>query len=206
MATDTVDTQAEETNEATSTSISPEVMDALFETLSGANRRRRQEASHAIALAAAVDANLVRPYVDELIDALYRPEAQTRWEVLSALSELALIDADLVEEGYDGAEASLFDEDSAIVRLAAFRFLIRLGASSPERSDKVWGIVDEAIQCYHGDPEYRDMLIAISEFSRGSISKATHDALMTRIGFDAQNGRGYVRIMSSEIVSAAKGA
>ncbi|MDO5119379.1 MAG: hypothetical protein Q4D48_04780 [Coriobacteriales bacterium] len=206
MATDTVDMQAEETNEATSTSISPEVMNALFETLSGANRRRRQEASHAIALAAAEDANLVRPYVDELIDALYRPEAQTRWEVLSALSDLALIDADLVEEGYDGAEASLFDEDSAIVRLAAFRFLIRLGASSPERSDKVWGIVDEAIQCYHGDPEYRDMLIAISEFSRGSISKATHDALMTRIGFDAQNGRGYVRIMSSEIVSAAKGA
>lgn len=187
-------------------SVTPEVMAALVEALSGANRRRRQEASHTIALVAAQDVNLVRPYVDELIDALYRPEAQTRWEVLSTLSELALVDAGMVEEAFDGAEASLFDEDSAIVRLAAFRFLIRLGASSPERSDKVWGIVDEAIQCYHGDPEYRDMLVALSEFGKGSISETTRDALLTRIGFDADNGRGYVRIMSAEIVANIKGA
>ncbi len=206
MAADNVASPIGPDAENQASSVTPEVMAALVEALSGANRRRRQEASHTIALVAAQDVNLVRPYVDELIDALYRPEAQTRWEVLSTLSELALVDAGMVEEAFDGAEASLFDEDSAIVRLAAFRFLIRLGASSPERSDKVWGIVDEAIQCYHGDPEYRDMLVALSEFGRGSISETTRDALLTRIGFDADNGRGYVRIMSAEIVANIKGA
>lgn len=206
MAADTVASPISQDEENLRDSVTPEVMAALVEALSGANRRRRQEASHTIALVAAEDVTLVRPYVDELIDALYRPEAQTRWEVLAALSELALVDIDEVDEAFDGAEASLFDEDSAIVRLAAFRFLIRLGASSPERSDKVWGIVDEAIQCYHGDPEYRDMLVALSEFAKGNISETTRDALLTRIGFDAVNGRGYVRIMSSEIVSTIKGA
>lgn len=206
MAADTVASPISQDEENLRDSVTPEVMAALVEALSGANRRRRQEASHTIALVAAEDVALVRPYVDELIDALYRPEAQTRWEVLAALSELALVDIDEVDEAFDGAEASLFDEDSAIVRLAAFRFLIRLGASSPERSDKVWGIVDEAIQCYHGDPEYRDMLVALSEFAKGNISETTRDALLTRIGFDAVNGRGYVRIMSSEIVSTIKGA
>lgn len=206
MAADNVASPISPDAENQASSVTPEVMAALVEALSGANRRRRQEASHTIALIAAQDVNRVRPYVDELIDALYRPEAQTRWEVLSTLSELALVDAGMVEEAFDGAEASLFDEDSAIVRLAAFRFLIRLGASSPERSDKVWGIVDEAIQCYHGDPEYRDMLVALSEFSKGSISETTRDALLTRIGFDADNGRGYVRIMSAEIVANIKGA
>ncbi|MBR1828611.1 MAG: hypothetical protein IJ781_03765, partial [Atopobiaceae bacterium] len=67
-------------------------------------------------------------------------------------------------------------------------------------------IVDEAIQCYHGDPEYRDMLFALSDLARGNISEATRDALIARVGFDAENGRGYVRIISNEIVSVAKGA
>ena len=206
MATDNVASPVGQEEESPRNSVTPAVMAALVEALAGANRRRRQEASHTIALVAAEDVSLVRPSVDALIDALDRPDAQTRWEVLTTLSELALVDADQVEEAFDGAEASLFDEDSAIVRLAAFRFLIRLGASSPERSDKVWGILDEAIQCYHGDPEYRDMLAALSEFAKGNISEATRDALLTRIGFDADNGRGYVRIMSSEIVSSIKGA
>lgn len=178
----------------------------LVEMLSGANRRRRQDASHELALIAAQDPHAVEGYVDELIDALFRPEAQTRWEALSALSEVALIDAGRVAEAYEGAEASLFDEDSAIVRLAAFRFLVRLGASGPERSDKAWQIIDEAIQCYHGDPEYRDMLGALAEFARGDLSSATREALLARVGFDATNGRGYIRVMSAEIVATAREA
>ena len=152
------------------------------------------------------DAKLLVPHVDALIEALELPEAQTRWEVLTALGQVALVDASLVKAAYDGAEASLFDEDSAIARLAAFRFLVRLGASSPARSAMVWNILDEAIQCYHGDPEYRDMLVALSDFARGDISADTRAALIPRVGFDAENGRGYVRIISNEIVSVAKEA
>jgi len=208
MATDKVAEDMDEKviEEAEKTqSIGPEAIAALMEALAGANRRRRQEASHAIALAAAEDVNPFIQYSDELIDALYRPEAQTRWEVLSTLSELLLVRPDLVEDAYDGAEASLFDEDSAIVRLAAFRFLVRFGSCSPERSDKVWNVLDEAIQCYHGDPEYRDMLTSLSELARGDISDQTRGELIERVGFDADNGRGYIRIMSSEIVAMAKG-
>lgn len=204
MAADMVASPSPEDEVIEATTVTPEEIAALIEALSGANRRKRQEAAHVLAQVAQQNSELLVSHADELIDALYRPEAQTRWEVLAALSELALTHPDLVEEAYDGAEASLFDEDSAIVRLSAFRFLVRLGKSSPERSDKVWGVLDEAIQCYHGDPEYRDMLTAVLEFSKGAISDAAREELLTRIGFDAENGRGYVRIMSAEIVASAK--
>ena len=207
MAQDNVDFQPNETPDIQSSApVDEEEIKQLVELLAGANRRKRQEASHTIALISQENAEAVVAYVDELIDALYRPEAQTRWEVLTALSKLAPAHPELVDEAYDGAEASLFDEDSAIVRLAAFRFLLQLGMCSPERSDRVWGIVDEAIQCYHGDPEYRDMLVALSDFARGDISEDTRAALITRVGFDAENGRGYVRIISNEIVAVAKEA
>jgi len=177
----------------------------LIGALTGARRRSRQEAAHMIALWAHKDVTQVLPYADELVDALYRPEAQTRWEAFDALGEIALKDADLVAEGFDGAEASLFDDGSAIVRLAAFRFLCRLGASSPQRSDAAWPLLDEAIQCYHGDPEYRDMLIALLEFAGGNLSDATRDALIARVGFDAENGTNYIKVFSSQIIAAAKG-
>lgn len=180
-------------------------VDYLVSALSGSRRRSRQEAAHQLAIIAHDDANQLMPFVDELIDALYRPEAQTRWEVFDALGEIALIDADVVAEGYDGAEASLFDEGSATVRLAAFRFLCRLGATSPERSDTAWPILDEAIQCYHGNPEYHDMLIALLEFAQGDLSDTVRDSLVARVSFDAENGQSFTRAYSTQIMAAAKG-
>lgn len=180
-------------------------IDVLVEGLAGARRRMRQDAAHRLALVAHEDASVLTPYVAELIDALYRPEAQTRWEVFDALGQVALIDAGSVEEGYEGAEASLFDESSATVRLAAFRFLCRLGASSPERSDMVWQLLDESIQCYHGDPEYHDMLIALLEFARGDLSEKTRDALVARASFDAENGQSFTKAYAAQIVAAAQG-
>ncbi len=177
----------------------------LVEELAGARRRGRQEAAHLIALCAHEDAGRLKPYVAELLDALYRPEAQTRWEIFDALSELALDDAELVAEGYECAEASLFDETSATVRLAAFRFLCRLGASSPARSDQVWPVLDEAVQCYHGNPEYHDMLVALLELARGDLSPMTREQLVARIAFDAENGRSYIKGYSTQIIAAAKG-
>ena len=178
---------------------------SLVEGLSGARRRVRQEAAHHLALFAHEDASALVDYVDDLIDALYRPEAQTRWEVFDALGQLALVDPARVVEGYDGAEAALFDESSATVRLAAFRFLCRLGASAPERSDMVWQLLDEAIQCYHGDPEYHDMLVALLEFARGDLSEKTREALVTRVSFDAENSQAFTKACSLQIIGAAQG-
>ena len=174
----------------------------LIEELSGASRRRRQEVAHQIALSARANAEVVLPYVDELIDALYRPEAQTRWEVLDALGAVAQSDPEKVAGAFDGAEASLFDDGSATVRLAAFVFLARLAASSPERSDEAWPLLDEAIQCYHGDAEYRDMLVALLDLARGAASDDTRKALAARVRFDAENGSGYVKTLSNEILQA----
>ena len=174
----------------------------LIEELSGSSRRRRQEVAHQIALTARAHPEAVAPYVDDLIDALFRPEAQTRWEVLDALSSIAGTDPDLVAGAFDGAEASLFDDGSATVRLAAFVFLCRLGASSEKRSDEVWPLLDEAIQCYHGDAEYRDMLAALLGLAQGSPSADTKENLAARVRFDAENGGGYIKSFSQEIVQA----
>ena len=174
----------------------------LIEELSGASRRRRQEVAHTIALAARANPDVVAPHVDALIDALYRPEAQTRWEVLDALSMVAASKPEKVEGAFEGAEASLFDDGSAMVRLAAFVFLARLGASSAERSDEVWPLLDEAIQCYHGDAEYRDMLVVLLELARGNASDKTKKALAARVSFDAENSSGYLKALSNEILQA----
>lgn len=179
--------------------------DYLVSALTGSRRRGRQEAAHMLALKAHEDPQQLLPFVDELLDALQRPEAQTRWEVFDALGELALVDAEAVASGYEGAEASLFDEDSATVRLAAFRFLCRLGASSPQRSDMTWPLLDEAVQCYHGDPEYRDMLLALLEFAHGRLSEKTANALVNRVSFDADNGSNYIKAYSAQIIAAVKG-
>ena len=174
----------------------------LVEELSGASRRRRQEVAHQLALVGRSHPELLRPYVDALVDALFRPEAQTRWEVLDALASLASVDADLVTDGFEGAEASLFDEGSAPVRLAAFVFLARLAESSPERSDEAWPLLDEAIQCYHGDAEYRDMLVELLALARSNASDATKQALADRVRFDSENGSGYIKTRAAEILQA----
>lgn len=179
---------------------------ALVEALAGSRRRVRQDAAHQLAALAHDDCMQLAPHVEELVDALYRPEAQTRWEVFDVLGQIAAVDPAAVEEGYDGAEASLFDESSATVRLAAFRFLARLGASSPERSDMVWQLLDEAVQCYHGNPEYHDMLIALLEFARGDLSEKTGEALVARVGFDAENGQGFVKAYSTQVIAAVTGS
>lgn len=189
----------------TDTLYDPEWVARLVSDLEGSRRRVRQEASHELAIVAHEDSELMVQHADALIEALYRPEAQTRWEVFDVLSEVAINHADLVGGGFEGAEAALFDETSARLRLAAFRFLARYGMSSPERSDQVWPVMNEAIQCYHGDPEYRDMLLALLDFARGDLSDATREALIARISFDANNGRNYMRAYSAQIVAAAKG-
>ena len=179
-------------------------MRILVEELAGSSRRRRQEVAHKIAAVAHADASMVTPFVGSLMDALERPEAQTRWEVLDALTALVDEHAEEVAPAFEAAETALFDEDSAPVRLAGFVFLCRFGATSEKRSDQVWPLLDEAIQCYHGDPEYRDMLVALLTFVQGDASAATKAALAERLKFDAENGASYVKSFSAQIIQACE--
>lgn len=176
----------------------------LVEELSASSRRRRQEASHQIAEAAKGDPSLFADSISELIDALDRPEAQTRWEVLNALTAMTPSYSDEVVGAIDGAEASLFDDDSATVRLASFLFLCEVGSTSAKRSDEVWPLLDEAVQCYHGDAEYRDMLSGLLSFANGSISKKTAKSLSERVSFDAEHANGFTQEYSEQIVAAAE--
>ena len=103
-------------------------------------------------------------------------------------------------DAFEGAETALFDEISSTLRYAAFRLLCVWGATSVERSREAWPILDEAIQCYHGDLEYRDMLGCLYEFGQGEIDAEVAEKLALRLKFDAENGKGsYLKARSSEI-------
>ena len=169
------------------------------------SRRQRQAAAQKVYMVAQEDPSAILPYLQELLDALECPEAQTRWEVLDTLTLVAAAHPQQIQPGVEAAEASLFDEDSAPVRLAAFRFLAAYGSTSADRSDEVWPLLDEAIQCYHGDAEYRDMLLSLYDMAKGSISKKTADALLDRISFDAKSGAGYIKVFSENIMEELKG-
>ena len=95
----------------------------LCEQLSVGTRRERQNTATAVAMVAKADASLLVPYIDTIIDALNRPEAQTRWECLEALVLLIDHDARNCNKAIPEVEACLFDEESGPVRLAAMRFL-----------------------------------------------------------------------------------
>ncbi|OFR21255.1 hypothetical protein HMPREF2898_05690 [Atopobium sp. HMSC064B08] len=179
-------------------------IESFIESLSNPSRRRRQEAAHKIAEIAQTTPEAFAGRVEDLIDALYRPEAQTRWEILAALASLSESYGNEVIKAFDGAEASLFDDTSSTVRLAAFLFLTRYGATSQKHSDQAWPLLNEAIQCYHGDAEYYDMLVGTLNFAKGAISKETKAALKERFAFDAENATGYIQKFSAEIVAAAQ--
>ncbi len=182
-----------------------EVRDELVEQLAGSSRRERQDAAHALADMARGNAEVVSEVADELVEALSLPEALTRWQCLDALSEVAAACPDAVANGVEGAEDALFDEGSAAVRLSAFRFLSRYGASSPDRSRGCWSLLSEAVQCFHGDPEYREMLLSLLDFAHGRIDDSVRESLADRMSFDAKNGRGAIRKYSVEICAVANG-
>ena len=170
------------------------------ELLAVGTRRDRQNAASSLCLVAKADASKLTPYTDKLIDALNRPEAQTRWEALEALTLLVPLDARTCSKAIPEAEASLFDEDSGPVRLAAMRFLCALGSTTANRSEKVWPLIDEGIQCYHGDLEFNDMLVAITDFSNGKLSADVKAQLAERMAFDAANGKGSLKRRAQQII------
>ena len=173
---------------------------ALVGELATGNRRERQVAASTLHLVAKADPSKLTPHIDALIDALNRPEAQTRWEVLEVLTLLVPLDARACSKAIPEAEASLFDEESGPVHLAAMRFLCKIGATTATRSEKVWPLIGEGIQCYHGDLEFNDMLAALTDFSCGKLSDSVKQSFAERMAFDAKNGKGGLQRRAQQIV------
>jgi len=178
----------------------PEKLPSIIEVLSGDNRRQRQYVASIVAAVAAERPELLADHIREICDALHRPEAQTRWECLSALCALIPLDAKSCKAGLPGAVESLYEEDSRITRLEAMRFLCLFGATSKANSKAVWEHIDEGIQCYHGDYEFNDMLDAVVTFSEGAIDPAVKQALAERMKFDADNARGSLKRRARQII------
>lgn len=172
---------------------------AYMQTLQDGGRRERQQAAAVVAAMAKEKPEKLADHMSDMIEALNRPEAQTRWEVLDALTEMVPVDSRNCEKAILGAENALFDEDSGPLRLAAMRFLCRFGSTTEARSEKVWGLIDEGIQCYHGDLEFQDMLVAVIDFSAGKLSPTVSDELAARMKFDAENGKGMLKKRATQI-------
>lgn len=181
----------------------PAFLETIVEAISGDNRKVRQRCAGAVEMISEINPELLLPYVRDIIDALYRPEARTRWEALETLCNIVPIDARSCERGVNGAETSLFDEESGPARLAAFKFLSVYGATTANRAARVWPMLDEAIQCYHGDAEFNDMLNALIIYAQGKATRAVKDELIERMRFDAENSRGTLGRKSKEIVELA---
>lgn len=179
---------------------SEKMREELVADLSGSSRRARQDAAAVFAQIAKVDPEILVPYIDDFIDALKRPEAQTHWESLEVLTTLVPLASKSCDKALADAETALFDEENGFVRLAALRFLCKLGATTAMRSEKVWPLLDEAIQCYHGDYEYQDMLIALIGFSEGKIAPSVKEGLKERMAFDAEKSKGALKRRSQQII------
>lgn len=186
-------------HEATEALKSKKKIESYIETLSDGSRRERQKAAAVVAAMTRENPPKMSEHIGVILEALDRPEAQTRWEALDALTELVPVDSRNCEKAIVGAENALFDEDSGPLRLAAMRFLCRFGATTEARSEKVWGLIDEGIQCYHGDLEFQDMLIAVVDFSAGKLAPSVAEELATRMKFDAENGKGALKKRATQI-------
>lgn len=181
----------------------PKALATVVESLSGDDRRARQAAARVVHGVALHDPALLKQYAPELADALHRPESQTRWEMLGTFEKLVAVDARLVDKALDGAEAALHDEESGVVRLAAFRMLAAYGATTAKRSERVWPLLDEAVRVYHGDPEFPAMLSGVYRLVNGNSSDTVKLAAADRMAFDAENAKGIIGRRAKRICDCA---
>ena len=175
----------------------------VVHALSGEDRRARQVAASVVHEVAQSEHALLKGYAPQLADALHRPESQTRWEVLGTFEKLVPVDARLVDKALPGAETALHDEESGVVRLAAFRLLTTYGATTAHRSERVWPLIDDAIRCYHGDPEFPAMLSGVYRMVATGAADSVKHAAAERMAFDAENGKGLLKRRATKIVECA---
>lgn len=181
-----------------------DLVDQLAQMIAGSSRTRRQKAASTVALIADKDASVLLPCTEDIASGLTKPEAQTRWEVLHALDQMGKAGQRYDEDVLVAAEDALYDESNGSVRESAFHFFCGYGSASVENSEEVWPQIDEAIQCYHGNPEFSDMLTQLVAFAESDISFTTSAALAQRMKFDSENASGTLRMRSEQIVAAHK--
>ncbi len=175
-------------------------LEAVVKMLESSSRLERHRASSVLHIYSEEAPKSVAEYIPHIIKGLKAKEAQTRWELLEVLALVVDESPTPCNKAINDAEACLFDEDNGIVRLAAMKFLCKYGATSRSRSDKIWPLIDEGIQCYHGDIEFGDMLNAIIHFSQGKLSDTVKSELAERMRFDAEMNIGMIKRKASLII------
>lgn len=175
-------------------------LENLVKMLESSSRLERHKASCVLHAYCEENSEQVADYIPDIVKGLKAKEAQTRWELLEVLALVVEECPTPCNKAINDAEACLFDEDNGMVRLAAMKFLCRYGATSRSRSDKTWPLIDEGIQCYHGDAEFGDMLNAIILFSQGKISDNVKNELAHRMRFDAEMNKGMIKRKAALII------
>lgn len=148
------------------------LLKALVDSLGGPDRAKRSLAAGALHEVACSAPKSLAPFGESLVDALSRPEVHTRWEVLGVLEEMVGADTRLVERAIPAAVECLHDTESAVVRVAAFRMLAVIGATTERRAERIWPLLSDAARIYHGDPEYGAMLAGVVRLLEGAASDA----------------------------------
>jgi len=174
---------------------------ALIEALTSSSRLTREYASQALLDIEKNDPELIADFKDAFIDALYRPEAPTRYNCLEIISILAQQDMRLVDKAWDPCEECLYDEESGTVRLAAFKVFTAYGASTCPRSRKAWLLISDALRCYHGDPEFISMLNEFIDMLKGNVDESVKDGAYEQFLFNAENATGLLKRKAQEIVT-----
>jgi HEAT repeat protein len=176
---------------------------AIVNALSGDDRSQRVLAARVVHGLAKVKPELLKERAADLADALDRPEAQTRWEILGTLEKLVDVDARVIDKALTQTTTALHDADSGVVRLAAFRVLTAYGATTAKRSEKVWPLIDEALRVYHGDPEFPQMLSGVIRLMAGAASDEVKLAAADRMQFDSEHAKGLLGRRAKKIVDCA---
>ena len=175
-------------------------IESSIEKLSESSRKARKDAASALLEYSKAYAQEIVPYGDEIIEALQTSDVHTRWLLIDVLTALSSYDNALCQKALPDIDNALFDEFNGPLHLASVRFLCTYGATSPQASDEVWPLLNEAIQCFHGDQEFQDMLNLLVEFSKGKLSDATKASFKERMSFDASNNKGLIQRRAKTIV------
>jgi hypothetical protein len=199
-----MDSSADRTEIAARAVTDGELLASLLDNLSADSRRMRQFSAATVSLIAHETPETLVEHTELIVDALERPEAQTRWEILEALAALTSLNPEAADTALAGAEMALFDEESGTLRLAAMRFFCAFGALDVKRAKTAWPLLSEAIKCYHGDPAFFEMLDAIALFASGKIGKDVKKLLKEAMNFDATNASGTLGLKCKQIIELCK--
>jgi len=175
----------------------------LARSLGGGTRPVREYASQVLVELAKKDPKKIEKFSDDIIDALSRPEALTRYSMIEVIGELAQVDPKIVVTAYEPLQECLYDEQSGTVRLYAFRVLARYGATGTARSVKVWPDLSMALRSFHGDHEFMAMMTETIHMLEGRADQKVKDAAVELFAFDAEHARGELRKKAQTIASFA---